>query len=68
MEAFSAHGTCERCGSFTRSVAATEDDAILFLNHEHGADHGHAFDGEATVRRTTYAEFVSRGMPRRAGR
>lgn len=68
MEAFSAQGTCEQCGSFTRAVAATEDDAMLFLNHEHGIDHGHAFEGEPEVRPAKYAEFVSRGSPRRAGR
>ena len=38
MEAFSAQGTCETCGSFTRAVAATKEDATLFLNHEHGID------------------------------
>lgn len=64
MEAFSAQGTCETCGSFTRAVAATKEDATLFLNHEHGIDHGHAFEGEITSKPTTYTEFVSRGTPR----
>lgn len=68
MEAFSAQGTCEQCGSFTRAVAATKDDAMLFLNHEHGIDHGHAFEGVPSVRPTTHAEFVSRGTPRQVRR
>ncbi len=65
MEAFSAQGTCDNCGSFTRSVGATGDDALVFLHHEHGHEHGHSFRGVVTVRTATAEEFASRGSPRR---
>lgn len=64
MEAFAAFGICAKCGQPVRAVAATEDDAVLFVGHDHGIEQGHCFEGFLTTEPTARAEFVRAGMPR----
>lgn len=49
MVYFSARGTCNKCGRYSTATGADEQDAKLLLANDHGAEHGHAFEGAITV-------------------
>lgn len=50
MRSVRIKGTCV-CGQFTEAHGADEDDARDMLNHSHGMDFKHSFDGDVTFRR-----------------
>lgn len=49
MIAVKVQGTC-LCGRYSEAVGADEADARILLNHEHGHEYKHAFDGEMTFK------------------
>jgi hypothetical protein len=62
MNAIAAQGTCA-CGTFSKSYGADERDATLLLNHHHGHDNGHPFNGEITLKEAQYPSLVTKGIP-----
>ena len=48
MIAVKAHGKCARsdCGRYSEAIGADQDDAHILLNHEHGHEYRHCFEGQ----------------------
>lgn len=48
MKAIKAHGNCAKtgCGRYSEAIGADEEDARIMLNHEHGHEFKHCFDGD----------------------
>ena len=65
MEAMSAQGKCV-CGVFTKVYGKDVEDAMLLLNHAHGHDQKHLFEGEVTYKEANYPVCSTKGMPRRS--
>lgn len=50
MKAVKASGSCADCGRYSEATGADEEDARILLNHEHGHEYEHCYNGDVTFK------------------
>jgi hypothetical protein len=50
MKTVKAFGICLTCGKRSKAIGHDEQDAELLLNHNHGSDFGHCFEGDVVFK------------------